>query len=129
METSEAVPAVEIQSLQPMTNAGYSPEAAADEHVLAPGPGNHGAQLGHGERAHQGVQPAGQPEQQEDHGIGQVGGDLARGPENADADGVADDDGDAERDAEDLQETRSSLAIGCRHGGLSVRRGVSSLLQ
>ena len=55
-------------------------------------------------RGEQGVDPADQPEPEEEGRRGETGGYFARCPENADEDGVSDQRGDSEGDAEDLEE-------------------------
>ena len=98
-------PQVEIQSLQPTTNAGILAQPPSHDDVLAARPGQHGARLGQGDGPQQGVEPADDPDADEERRTGQLRRHVARGPEDADQDGVADEDRDAERDAQDPLET------------------------
>lgn len=75
-----------------------------NDRVLRPRAPDHRAGFGERDRAEQGIDAADHPGGEEEPGRRQMAGDLARGAEDADTDRVADEDGEAERDAEDLVE-------------------------
>jgi len=74
------------------------------EDVLAARFGNHDAKLGKRCRAEQRIDATSDPCRQEERGRRQPGRDVPRRPHDTGADAVADDDGDAEGDAEDLKQ-------------------------
>ncbi len=79
-------------------------ETSAHEHVLATRFGHHRARFGHGYRPEQRVETADDPHAEEERRARQPLGHVARRAEDADQDGVADDHGDTEGDAQHLEQ-------------------------
>jgi hypothetical protein len=85
---------------------------------LASAGGNQRAELGELKGTEKGIESAADPDSEEEPGVGENGGDAAGGAYDAYGDGVADRDGYAEADAEDLKE----FALVWTIGGVSRRR-------
>ena len=84
--------------------AGVAAEGPTHENVLPARPGDHRGELGHRDGPEQRVDAARDPDGEKERGGGQAEGDVAGSAEDADADGVADDDRDAERGAQDTEQ-------------------------
>ena len=83
-------------------------ESASHDDVLAAGAGQHRAGFRQRDGAKQGVQTADDPDADEERRIGQLRRHIARCPEDADKDGIADEHRDPERDTEDLAQPASA---------------------
>jgi hypothetical protein len=103
---------------------GVITEHAAREDVLPTTPRHHRSELGQRVRAEQRVQSANQPDAEKGRNAGQKAGDFARSPEDPAANRVADGDGEAERQTEDLEEAVVRLGDSAtrRLGGGTTRR-------
>jgi len=77
-------------------------DGTVGEIVLAAASGNGCAEFGELEGADKGVESTAEPNAKEEPMIGEARGDVAGSANNAGGDGVADRDGDAETDAENL---------------------------
>jgi hypothetical protein len=97
--------------------SGILAQAAPHEWVLPPRPGDHRPRLRQRNGAEQRVQASQRPGADEERLAGQARRHLPGGSEDADDDGVADEDRDAEGDAQNLQQ----LAV--PGGGDDLRRG------
>ena len=95
-------------------------ERAPGVDILATGDRQHGAEFGQREGAEQRVDPSDDPDTEEPEGTGQLFGDIAGGPQDADADRVPDDDGEPEGNAQDLKKVAPRGGGG--GGGLLGRR-------
>ncbi len=103
-------------------------QPASHDGVLATGAAQHRAWFGQGRGAEQRVETGDDPDPDEERRTGELGRHVARCPENPDQDGVADEHGDPEGDAEDL--VQLAAADGGQRGGLGAAchtRGVGQL--
>src|SRR5204863_9895856 len=80
-------------------------EGAPRVHVIAAGLGQHRAQLGKAGDADERIEAADDPDGEDRRAVGKLTGDEAGRPQDADADGAADDDGEAETHTEDPNQT------------------------
>jgi len=87
-------------------------EGAAREIILAAAGGDQGAEFGKLEGAEEGVESPADPDGDEQPGVGKDCGDAAGGANDADRNGIADGDGNAETDTEYLKEFAFVFAIG-----------------
>ena len=92
-------------------------DGATGEIVLATALGDGGAKFGELEGAHQRIESAAEPDRKKQPEVGKTRGDVAGGADDTGGDGVADGDGDAKTNAEDLEKRATFFA---RVSGSSV---------
>ena len=91
-------------------------EGATREIVLAAAGGNQRTEFGELESADKGIKRAANPDADKEPGIGEKRGNVAGSADDADGDGIADRDCDAEADAENLEKFAFVLAVGKMDG-------------